>query len=55
MDAFIREHIVLVQNVVLISGIVVCFILICGGIRFGIAISRRRRGIYPPSPDDMDD
>lgn len=51
---FVREYHVLLKNVIVIGGIIISFVVICGLIRFGIAANRRRKGIYPPSTSQME-
>ena len=55
MHAFLKEYNLLAQNVVLIGGAVLVFIIICGIIRFSIAIKRRKNGTYPPAASLMKD
>ncbi len=52
---FIREYQVLIHNTVYIAGLIIAFVCICGMIRFGIAIYRRHKGIYPPATSQMED
>lgn len=58
MDQFIsdftREWHVLIKNTFSIIGFIVTFVCISGLIRFGIAVYRRHKGIYPPSPSMTD-
>ncbi len=51
---FIREYQQLVYNTIVIAAIIIGFICISGAIRFGIAINRRKKGIYPPATSQMD-
>lgn len=51
---FIREYQQLVYNTIIIAAIIITFICISGAIRFGIAINRRKKGIYPPATSQMD-
>ncbi|MFA5519786.1 MAG: hypothetical protein WDA74_11075 [Spirochaetota bacterium] len=51
---FIREYQQLVFNTIVIAAIIITFICISGAIRFGIAINRRKKGIYPPATSQMD-
>lgn len=51
---FIREYQQLVFNTFVIAAIIITFICISGAIRFGIAINRRKKGIYPPATSQMD-
>ena len=46
---FMTEYHVLVKNVIFIGSLICCFVAISGCIRFGIAIYRRKKGIYPPA------
>ncbi|MCL2026605.1 MAG: hypothetical protein FWG92_07360 [Leptospirales bacterium] len=54
MSVFLKEYNVLAQNFVLICAYLFLFISLCGIIRFGIAIKRRRNGVYPPSSAQME-
>ncbi|HRZ25332.1 MAG TPA: hypothetical protein P5295_00860 [Spirochaetota bacterium] len=58
MDLFlsnwIREYHVLVHNFIYIAALIAGFVCICGCIRFGIAIYRRKKGIYPPATSMME-
>jgi len=51
---FMREYHLLVRNTIVIASIIVAFICVSGCIRFGIAIVRRKKGIYPPATSQMD-
>jgi len=51
---FMREYHLLVRNVIVIAAVIIGFICVCGCIRFGIAIVRRKKGIYPPATSQMD-
>lgn len=51
----VREYQVFVINAIMIISILVAFITVCGCIRFGIAIYRRKKGIYPPAASQMED
>lgn len=51
---FMREYHLLVRNTIVIASIIIGFILFSGCIRFGIAISRRKKGIYPPATSQME-
>jgi len=55
MSGFLKEYNILAQNIVLICAYLFLFVSICGIIRFGIAIKRRRSGVYPPSSAQMED
>jgi len=55
MNGFLKEYNILAQNAVLICACLFLFVSVCGIIRFGIAIKRRRNGVYPPSPAQMED
>lgn len=46
---FMIEYHMLVKNVISIGSLIVAFVIIAGCIRFGIAIYRRKKGIYPPA------
>ena len=52
---FIREWHVPIQKGISILGLIIAFTCICGMIRFGIAIYRRHKGIYPPATSQMED
>ena len=52
---FIREYHVLVHNVIGIGFIIAAWVILTGAIRFGIAIWRRKKGIYPPAANQMED
>ncbi len=52
---FVREYPTLIHHVVWIGVIAGCFIALSGCIRFGIAVWRRHKGIYPPSTSQMED
>ncbi|TAL34563.1 MAG: hypothetical protein EPN93_11680 [Spirochaetes bacterium] len=58
MDKFvmdiIREYHVAVHHSIWIAGIICCWVALTGGIRFGIAIYRRKKGIYPPATSMME-
>lgn len=51
---FMREYHLLVRNFIVIASVIVGFVCVSGCIRFGIAINRRRKGIYPPATSQMD-
>jgi len=51
---FMREYHVLVHNFIWIASLIVGFVILTGSIRFGIAIYRRKKGIYPPAMSQMD-
>ena len=55
MSGFLKEYNVLAQNVVLICAYLFLFVSVCGFMRFGIAIKRRKNGLYPPSSAQMED
>jgi hypothetical protein len=55
MSGFLKEYNILAQNVVLILAALLVFTAVCGIIRFGIAIKRRRNGVYPPAASQMED
>ncbi len=46
---FMIEYHVLVKNVVYIGSLICGFVILAGCVRFGIAVSRRKKGIYPPA------
>lgn len=51
---FMREYHLLVRNTIVIASIIITFVCISGAIRFGIAMNRRKKGIYPPATSQMD-
>ena len=51
---FMREYHLLVRNFIVIASIIVGFVCVSGCIRFGIAIYRRKKGIYPPATSQME-
>jgi len=51
---FILEYHVLVHNVIYIALLMAAFVSISGFIRFGIAIVRRKKGVYPPAASQME-
>ena len=51
---FMREYHLLVRNTIVIAAVIIGFICVSGCIRFGIAIYRRKKGIYPPATSQMD-
>ena len=51
---FMREYHLLVRNTIVIAAVIIAFICVSGCIRFGIAIVRRKKGIYPPATSQMD-
>jgi hypothetical protein len=51
----IREYHVFVYNAFIIAAIMGTFIALCGVLRFGIAVYRRKKGIYPPAASQMED
>ncbi|MCL1864690.1 MAG: hypothetical protein FWF73_02640 [Spirochaetes bacterium] len=51
---FMRNYHLLVRNTIVIAAIIIGFICVSGCIRFGIAIARRKKGIYPPATSQMD-
>ena len=53
---FVRNYPALIHNVVYILGLGMGgFIVIAGCIRFGIAVWRRHKGIYPPATSQMEE
>ena len=50
---FIREYQLAIHHILSISALIAVFVAICGMIRFGIAIRRRAKGIYPPAASQM--
>jgi len=52
---FVREYHVLLQNVIYIGSLITGFVCLAGAIRFGIAIVRRNKGIYPPAASQMEE
>ncbi len=59
MDKFIldliKEYHIAVHNAIYIAVLICCWVAITGAIRFGIAIWRRKKGIYPPATSQMED
>ena len=51
---FMREYHLLVRNAIVIAAVIIGFVCVSGCIRFGIAIVRRKKGIYPPATSQMD-
>ena len=51
---FMREYHLLVRNFIVIASVIVGFVCVSGCIRFGIAIHRRKKGIYPPATSQME-
>ncbi len=51
---FMRDYHVLVHNAIYIACLIASFVVLAGSIRFGIAIYRRKKGIYPPAASQMD-
>ncbi|MCX8124141.1 MAG: hypothetical protein N3F66_08255 [Spirochaetes bacterium] len=45
----IREYHTAVMHTLTISTIIAVWVVLCGCIRFGIAVYRRAKGIYPPA------
>ena len=58
MDATImylmKEYHVLVHHTIYIALIMCGFIAFTGCIRFGIAVWRRKKGVYPPAASQME-
>ncbi len=52
---FMRDYHILTHNVIYISTIIAGFVVISGMIRFGIAVWRRKKGIYPPAASQMEE
>jgi hypothetical protein len=52
---FVREYPTLIHHFVWICVIAGCFIALSGCIRFGIAVWRRHKGVYPPATSQMED
>jgi hypothetical protein len=50
---FVRYYPTFIDHVVYIGVLIACFVALCGCIRFGIAIWRRHKGIYPPATSMM--
>ena len=46
---WITEYHVLVHHTIYLDSLILGFVCISGCIRFGIAIYRRHKGIYPPA------
>ncbi len=51
---WINEYHVLVHHTIGILSLIAAFVCIAGCIRFGIAIYRRKKGIYPPATSMME-
>jgi hypothetical protein len=51
---FMLEYQLLVRNTIVIASVIIGFVCLSGCIRFGIAIVRRKKGIYPPATSQMD-
>ncbi len=53
MDAaiinFVRYYPTFIHHTVYIGALIAGFVVLCGCIRFGLAIWRRHKGIYPPA------
>jgi hypothetical protein len=52
---FVKYYPSLIYHTIYIGAIIVAFIALCGCIRFGIAIWRRHKGIYPPATSQMEE
>ncbi len=52
---FMREYHLLTHHVIYIGTIIACFVALSGMIRFGIAVWRRKKGIYPPAASQMEE
>jgi hypothetical protein len=52
---FVKYYPTLVHHTIYIGAIIAVFIVLCGCIRFGIAIWRRHKGIYPPATSQMEE
>ncbi|HOO71120.1 MAG TPA: hypothetical protein PK926_05095 [Spirochaetota bacterium] len=52
---WIVEYHVLVHHTIYIAALIIGFICIFGCVRFGIAVYRRKKGIYPPATSMMED
>ncbi|HSV96577.1 MAG TPA: hypothetical protein VLM75_06545 [Spirochaetota bacterium] len=59
MDKFIldliREYPLAVHHTFYIASIICVWVMITGCIRFGIAVYRRKKGIYPPAASQMEE
>jgi len=51
----IREYHMAVHHTIIIAGMIVGWVALTGCIRFGIAIVRRKKGIYPPATSQMEE
>ncbi|OHD63828.1 MAG: hypothetical protein A2176_11955 [Spirochaetes bacterium RBG_13_51_14] len=52
---FVRYYPALIHNTVYIGLIMAGFVALSGCIRFGIAVWRRHKSIYPPATSQMED
>ena len=59
MDRFIsdiiREYHLAVHHTIVIAAIIFGWVVLAGCVRFGIAIYRRWKGIYPPATSQMEE
>ncbi len=46
---WVKDYQILINNFFGILGLIISFVVICGIIRFSIAIYKRHTGEYPPS------
>ena len=51
----IRSYPTFVHHTIWIGILIAAFVALCGCIRFGIAVWRRHKGIYPPATSQMED
>jgi hypothetical protein len=52
---FVKYYPTFIHHTIYIGAIIAAFIVLCGCIRFGIAIWRRHKGIYPPATSQMEE
>ncbi len=59
MDRFVidlvREYPLAVHHTIVIGSLICGWVLLTGCIRFGIAVYRRMKGIYPPATSQMEE
>jgi hypothetical protein len=51
----VKDYHVAVKNVFGIAALIIAWVAVTGSIRFGIAIYRRKKGIYPPAASQMEE
>ncbi|OHD70252.1 MAG: hypothetical protein A2W19_07125 [Spirochaetes bacterium RBG_16_49_21] len=50
---FVKYYPTLIHHTINIGVLIAGFVALCGCIRFGIAVWRRHKGIYPPATSQM--